>query len=369
MVDDSTTANELRLTPRQWLAAAPLIAVVLIAPPLLWDRLEPFEPTADYRMPRAQSNDYWTFARWSRLAAGRDDVLVLGDSVVWGETVGPRQTLSARLTALAAAEGRAERFANLGLSGGYPAVLPALLAEYAPALAGRRVLLHCNLRWLNSLQADLQEPPPNHRLNHPRLLPQWPGAVPVVEAGLADRFNVAASRKLPLVNWSDHLQQAYFDGGFARWSLEHPCENPFARITCRLPEPKPDDVAPDFEGRGPPPRTDYAWVTLADSVQWAQLRRAVQWLRSRGCRLVVCVGPLNRHMLTEAGKGRYEAVEAAAIDWLAAEGVPHVRPAMLAADRYDDLSHPNADGYADLAAELWSDPTFRAALGMAAPTP
>ena len=38
-------------------------------------------------MPHELSNDYWLFQRYADLAAAQSDMVILGDSVVWGEYV------------------------------------------------------------------------------------------------------------------------------------------------------------------------------------------------------------------------------------------------------------------------------------------
>src|SRR5262245_54362433 len=86
--------NEVRLNRRQWLAAALIVLLILAVTPPLWKRIERFETGSDYRMPYALSGDYWLYRRWLERVAGPDRVLVLGDSVVWGEYVRPEGTVS-----------------------------------------------------------------------------------------------------------------------------------------------------------------------------------------------------------------------------------------------------------------------------------
>src|SRR3954471_13083936 len=60
--------NEMRLTPRQWLAALIIVTIVLIATPTIWKHLErpakssdPGLAALDYRIPYALSKDYWLY--------------------------------------------------------------------------------------------------------------------------------------------------------------------------------------------------------------------------------------------------------------------------------------------------------------------
>jgi hypothetical protein len=47
---------------------------------------------------------------------------------------------------------------------------------------------------------------------------------------------------------------------------------------------------------------------------------------------------------------------------LAAKKVPHLMATLLPSEQYGDSSHPLPEGYAMMAAELWSDPGFRAVM-------
>ena len=87
-------SNNVRLSLGEWLVVAAIAAVVLAITPGRWHALEPFSPEEDYRVPYALSEDYYHYERYSRLAASTADVLVVGDSVVWGEYVLPGETLA-----------------------------------------------------------------------------------------------------------------------------------------------------------------------------------------------------------------------------------------------------------------------------------
>src|SRR5712671_4706615 len=85
--------NAMRLSARQWLAVAGIVAVVLLATSPIWNKLERFEIGPDYRMPYTLSKDYWLYERrLQRLSP--TNIVVLGDSVIWGEYVRSDGTLS-----------------------------------------------------------------------------------------------------------------------------------------------------------------------------------------------------------------------------------------------------------------------------------
>ena len=178
------------------------------------------------------------------------NLVVLGDSVVWGRYVTRPQTLSHYLNELAGKQ----RFANLGLNGAHPVALAGLLEYYGTGIAGKKVLLHYNPLWMGSPTTDLQEK--DSPLNHPDLLPQFipirvhwsnssllPQFVPPIPANKAEasqKIGRLIDRNVPFTAWTNHLQQAYFDQtSIPRWTLEHPYANPSRQVTHGLPPSDP----------------------------------------------------------------------------------------------------------------------------------
>src|SRR5437762_10457518 len=80
--------NAMRLSARQWLAVTGILAVVLVATPWAWKRVERFDTGSDYRIPYALSKDYWLYERRLQKIAPTS-IAVIGDSVIWGEYVWP----------------------------------------------------------------------------------------------------------------------------------------------------------------------------------------------------------------------------------------------------------------------------------------
>ncbi len=69
------------------------MALVAVATPRLWKHIERFDTGPDYRIPYQLSNDYWLFDwRLQKIAAAKP-IVVLGDSVVWGQYVKSDGTL------------------------------------------------------------------------------------------------------------------------------------------------------------------------------------------------------------------------------------------------------------------------------------
>lgn len=347
------SSNLVRLSLGEWAVVGAAVLATLLFVGDAWRQVETFEPGPDYRIPFDLSDDYWLFHRYCAQAVrerGRDQVLVLGDSFVWGQFVPAGQTLTHFLNQ----EAGSSRFVNLGLDGAHPLAVEGLIRHHCPVMRYTQVLVHLNFLWMSSPQADLQASG-EVRVNHPRLLPQLTRPIPSYHASIPERIGVLVTRTLPSFSWSRHLQIAYLDHtDLAGWTLGHPYDNPLKEVTLELPDPSaaryPDPQPWSAEGET---RQDLPWVALEGSLQWEAFQRTIRELRSRGNRVRVLVGPLNQHMLTESSAEEYRHLLEEALAWLRSEGVPVFALTTLPSERYADLSHPLHPGYATLAGELW----------------
>jgi len=353
------SSNCLRLTPREWLIVAIIFSAVFYLAPMLWERVEKFEPASDYRLPYDLSSDYWLYERYCRWACSKYETLVVGDSVVWGHFVPVDNTLSHHLNDLA---GRA-RFANLGADGTHPAALEGLLRYYATDISNKNVILHLNPLWMASPRHDLQTEK-EYRFNHPKLVPQFTPAIQCYKASFSTRISAVVKRNVPFFNFSSHLNIAYFQSmDVPAWTLEHPYENPLSSVTFRLP------TSDDYErpngtarpGRGPG-QTTLQWVELDTSLQWFFFRRSVELLRKRNNKVFVLVGPFNEHMLDAESIDTYRRMQAEIEAWLQRNNVPYYMPGVLPRHLYVDASHPFSDGYAALAKQLFENDSFRSGI-------
>ena len=145
------TMNEVRLTGRQWLLAVFLIALIAKLLPSVWSTFERFETGPDYRLPYSLSKDYWLHERRLKQVPLARSVLVLGDSVVWGEYVLPDGTLSHFLNQEV---GDPDRFINAGINGMFPLALEGLYSCYGGPVRGRKVILHANLLWMSAVSVN-----------------------------------------------------------------------------------------------------------------------------------------------------------------------------------------------------------------------
>jgi hypothetical protein len=348
--DPTDVSNAVWLTGWQWIGVGLFTLAMVVFTPSLWKQVEKFDLEPDYRIPHDLSNDYWLYERYTELAAGQYDTLLIGDSFVWGEYVTREQTLSHYLNEQA---GR-ERFANLGLDGAYPLALNGLVEHYARALSGKNVILFCNLLWMNSPRADMQDIDPSN-INHPRLVPQF---IPIYLA--SEKIGVLVEQRLPFNSWANHLQQVYYDQTdipswtMEHWTTEHPEDNPVKPLTRGLPPS-------DNTLRHPPEpwyksgiiKQDYPWVDPETSLQWRAFQQVVEVLERRGNRVFVLVGPFNEHLLREKNIPAYRKWKSTVEAWLREKGVAYTAPQPLPSELYADASHPLADGYALLARQIF----------------
>jgi hypothetical protein len=359
-IDTVTTSNGVRLSGREWLGVGLFTLLILACAPSAWKRVEPFDPGPDYRLPFALGNDYAMYDRFAHAAAGRGATLLVGDSVVWGHFTPKEQTLSHHLNVLAGSE----RFANLGLDGSHPAALAGLLEHFGSALRGMKIVLQCNPTWISSPEPDLQDAKLREAtefpFNHAQLLPQFFTSIPCYRANLSTRLGYLRERNVPFFSWTRHLQCAYFDNkNVPGWILDHPYENPLARLSRGLPPSNglPEEERISWTARGLK-KQDLPWVELKTSIQWASFRRAVEILRRRDNKLLVVVGPYNEHALTESSLAKYRVVKQGIEEWLRANDVPYIAPAPLPSESYADSSHPLDAGYALLAQRLFEHAFF-----------
>ena len=356
--DTRFAANDVRLSPREWIIALGVAAAILAAIPFAWEQIEPIRIETNHRIPFSLGNDYWTYNRYcEKASADRDTTLVVGDSVIWGHFVGKDQTLTAYLNG---AQGD-RRFANMGVDGIHPAALTGLMEHYAQTISGRKVILHCNLLWISSPRHDLAGDK-EFSFNHPDLVPQFVPRIECYKATISHRIGALVAQRVPVFGWARHMQIAYFDNSdLPTWTITHPQENPAAAVTLRLPSPD----EPPTPKTDPRPWTqkdigefDPPWVDLDDSFQWRCFQRTIEILTARGNRVFVVVGPFNEHMLSKKARVTYATMTAKAKTWLGDHNIPHYAPKPLPGETYADASHPLAAGYALMAGDLLANEAF-----------
>jgi hypothetical protein len=346
---------------------------VLLLAPWVWGRSQQFETRRDYRLPYALSNDYWLYNRRVSQVVNQGKVLLLGDSVIWGEYVASDGTWSHFLNGQA---GVTDRFVNLGLDGLFPLAQEGLIRYYGRALGHEKILVQFNPLWLTSPKADLSDEK-EVPLNHARLVPQFVPRISCYRATADERLSAVVRRNVPFLQWADHMQDAYFDQrSVPKWTLaddngsppQYPntYRNPLAQISLTVPPAPLDD--PDRGLKSPRHRpwsadgqqlTRFEWVNLEVSVQWHAFQRLVEELRRRGNSVFVVVGPFNEHLLVEDNRATYRKLRGDMGEWLKRNQFPRAIPDALSSELYADASHPLTEGYHLLAQRIYADPEFQ----------
>jgi len=368
-IPDIPFVNEFRLGWNRWLLAFGALLILEFATPRIWKRIERFDTGPDYRIPYSLSRDYWLYERRLQGLSDPTNIVVLGDSVVWGEYVLPDGTLSHYLTQ---ESGPSHRFVNGGVNGLFPLALEGLMKYYGGSLRHRKIVLHCNMLWMSSPKADLRIEK-EETFNHSRLVPQFFPRIPCYKASANERLGALVERNLGFLQWVAHLQSAYFDDkSILNWILQddggdpprypNSYRNPLAQITLTVPSAPPDDPQ-----RGPSSArhkrwsdtagtpAQFEWIDLDTSLQWGAFRRLVELLRDRNNDVLVIVGPFNEHMIAPESRPAYRTLHAGIVNWLEKNRIPHVTPETLPGDLYADASHPLTEGYRMLARRLYDD--------------
>jgi hypothetical protein len=371
--DPLLITNEMRLNLRLWVIVLAIVTLVIVATPRFWKQIERFETGADYRIPYQLSNDYWLYNwRLQKIAAAKP-VVVLGDSVVWGQYVKSDGTLPHFLNQQSS---EPDRFVNAGVNGLFPLAMEGLVRYYGTPLHDRKVIVVCNFLWLSSPKADMQTKKAEN-INHASLLPQFVPRVPCYQANANERLSAVIDRNVSFLGWVNHLQDCYFhQQSILQWTLaEDPNQprcypnsykDPLAQIALAVPSGQVDDVD---RGPGSPRhkpwtaigvnKSAFAWVELASSLQWAAFQRTVTLLQARGNDVLVIVAPFNVHMIAGESVPGYTAVHDGAVAWLKENGIPYVAPGELPSALYADASHPLTAGYEMLARSVGQAESFR----------
>jgi hypothetical protein len=349
------SSNCIRLSTIEWIFVALAALMILSLTPVIWERVEKFEPGTDFRLPYESGNDYWQYNRYCRWEASRQDISVIGDSVIWGHYVSKDNTLSHYLNELTPDT----QFANLGLDGIHPAAMEGLLRYYGKNITHQNVILHFNPLWISSPKQDLQGEK-EFVFNHPDLVAQFFPRIPCYKASFSKRIAAVLRRTITLPNWVSHINITYFQSmSMPAWTLENPYRNPLSAVTFKLPG---TDNYEQWEKSHQPKNisTDgYQWVMPDESLQWRCFLHTIQLLRERKNNVFVLVGPFNEHTLGQTNLVAYQTLKRQIELALNANNVNYYMPPVLPAEYYIDASHPTNEGYALLARQLTINESFK----------
>ena len=350
------SSNSVRLFGKDWVAIITILIGIFYLLPKCWPLLEKFNPPLDYRLSYELSNDYWMFTRWSKYTCSEYPVLIIGDSVIWGQYVKRDHALSHYLSELAGEN----MFANMGVDGIHPAAMLGLVKYYGKDISNKGVILHLNPLWMSSKKQDLRGEE-EFRFNHPRLVPQLIPNLACYRPSFTEIIGVTSERSVPFFSWVNHLRISYFENmDIQNWTIQNPYKNPLSAITLKIPIPenKPQS-RPLTRAERRMRREDFPWVDVEESFQWYSFKKVIEILNSRNNNVFVLLGPFNPYILTEESLNRYDAMKDEMETWLKERGISYYPVPHLPTEDYADVSHPLKEGYTIIAKELFEMESFQ----------
>jgi len=357
-----SSSNEERLSWKDWIVVAVVFVGMLYFFPMFWPALERFEPPPDYRLPYELSDDYWMFTRWSKYACSNFPILIIGDSVIWGQYVKREHTLSHCLNELAGES----MVANMGVDGLHLVAMAGLIKYYGKEISNKGIILQLNPLWMHSEKYDLRSEE-EFRFHHPRLAPQLFPNLACYRASFVERVGVVAERSIPFFSWINHVRVVYFENmNMQNWTSQNPYKNPLSAITLEIPIPenKPMSKPVSWVERGIKKQSySYAWVNIEESFQWSSFKKVIEILNSRKNKVFVLLGPFNPYILTEESLKRYKSRKNKMERWFRENRISYYSVPDLPSEYYADGSHPLKEGYAKIAEELFEMESFRKWIG------
>ena len=98
-------------------------------------------------------------------------------------------------------------------------------------------MLDCKLLRMSSADRELQSER-EISFNHARLVPQISRTIPSYKPSIEDRLGNVVDHRFAFRRWVQHVRIVHFESlDLPSWSLDHPYENPVARLRGAVPTP------------------------------------------------------------------------------------------------------------------------------------
>ncbi|MCE5249215.1 hypothetical protein LLG96_03245 [bacterium] len=354
-----SVSNAMVLSLREWIITIFAVAVICSVIYYGWNSWESFTPGPDHRETcwAERQSDYWAYNRWIRYAREHYKVLLLGDSVIWGQEVPNTGTISHYINEYYGKE----LVANLGNDGLFMAGINGIAHYWGDNLSNTNILLQLSPLWVLNLRRDLREDK-KYNYHHPRLIPQFSRRIKY-HHDLNTRLGYFIERYLRLFPFVRHLMANYYDNkSISGWMMDNPYSNPFKAITFVatpvMAESQGQGISWELKKVKP---SDEPFVPLSESIQWGLFTDAIQKFREKNTRVFVLIGPFNQYMLTPESQQRlFATVEDAKKD-LDAMGVPYFDSFKIGipSNEYGDSCHLLNEGHMRLAHALLDDESFK----------
>lgn len=350
------SSNTLRLSWKDWGAVICIVVLLFFIFPRCWSAVEEFNPSSSYRLPYNLSSDYWMFRLWCKSACSQYPVLIIGDSVIWGQYVGMDRTLSYFLNETTGKD----IFANTGVDGIHPAAMVGLIKYFGKDIVNKKVIINLNPLWMSSIKHNLGSEE-EFRFNHPRLVPQMIPDIACYNPSLNEIMGVVLERHIPFFSWINHIRLNSFDNmNIQNWNIQNPYTNPLSVINLEIPAPvnRPKSKPITWHERGIKIQ-DFSWIPPDESFQWISFKRVINILSERGNEVFILLGPFNPYILTEESFRRYQSMKSTMENWFQDNNLNYYSVPDLPSDYYADASHPLQEGYKKIAVDLYKTESFR----------
>lgn len=354
----TSASNAVFLGGWQWILALVISEIVISIVYFGWDSWERYEPGPDHRETcwAELQSDYWAYMRWMKKARETYNILLLGDSVVWGQEVDYDETISHYLNEYLGTT----HVANMGNDGLFMAGINGIIRYYGDYLDNTKVILQCNPLWMSNPRRDLRGKKKS-RYHHPRLIPQFDSRINYYHH-LSTRLGYQLEHYFRVFTFIRHLMANYYENkSISSWMMDHPYEFPFATITFEAA-----DVMAEKQGQGIDwkakqlKRADDPFMNPDDSIQFGLFLDAIERLQEKNTSVFVMIGPYNNHYLTDQSKEKLFSMVERIKESLDERRIPYYDTftAGLPSNAFSDSCHMLKEGHEILARKMTANQSF-----------
>lgn len=354
-----SVSNAMILSLKEWIATLALVALINGIIYYGWNSWEKFNPGPDHRETcwAEKQSDYWAYTRWIRYAREHYNVLLLGDSVIWGQEVRNDQTISHYLNEF---YGR-DIVANLGNDGLFMAGIDGIVKYYGEDLDNANIIVQLSPLWMANLRRDLR-PEKKSNYHHPRLIPQFSTRINYYH-DLNTRIGYFIEHYVRVFPFVRHLMANYYDNeSISSWMMDNPYKDPFTAITFQAAPVMAESQGESLDWETKKQKvSNEPFVNSSQSIQWGLYVDALKRFQVKNSRVFVMIGPYNQYMLTPESQLRlFTLIELLKKD-LDALGIPYFDTFTigLPSRTFGDTCHLLKDGHIMLAKAMLSDERFR----------
>ncbi len=352
-------SNTVFLNGREWLIVLGVFIAISLVVYNGFNRWERIPVETDFRSTcwEARMSDYYAYSQWANYARDHYKILLIGDSVIWGQEVPNNETVSHFINQQLGKE----EVANLGIDGLTLAALDGMVANYGSAFRNTNAIVELNPLWMSSPKRDMRE---KGNFHHPRLVPQFDPRIKYFK-DFNERLGYVIEHHLKVPPFVRHLMVNYYDNkSVANWLLENPYRNPLSAITFQGPSmmKEKQGLGTDWASREKDPAKielrDDPFLNPDESVMFEHFLRALDKLKKHNVNAMVLLGPFNTYNLNPESRQKLFTMIGQIKQILDKRGVTYFDATcdLLPSTAYADQCHALASGHAQLAEAMVKDP-------------